>query len=167
MATVRQDIDLTAGALLGSAFAAWLNTLGTNFPVPGWRFDAATQQHVFFKLRASSYGSGNLTLTITWYADTASANDAIFGAAIAAITPNTDTQDVETDSLATAQTVTDTHLGTTGQRLHQTDLTISNLDSLSDGDEFWLQFYRDADAGGDTLTGYVIVTGLSLTYSDT
>ncbi|MGH7178542.1 MAG: hypothetical protein ACREJC_14290, partial [Tepidisphaeraceae bacterium] len=101
------------------------------------------------------------------YADTASTGDVIFCAQLGAITTNTDTQDIETKALATAQTVTDTHLGTTGQRLHTVDLTISNLDSIAAGDWCVLRLYRDADAAGDTMAGDASVTLISLSYSDT
>jgi hypothetical protein len=140
---------------------------GTNFPVSSLAYDAATEEAAFYKFAAISYGSGNLTLSFHWYADTASSGDVIWGAAIAAVTPNTDSGDVETKALATAQTVTDTHLGTTGQRLHTIDLTISNLDSLAANDLVWMRVYRDADAAGDTMAGDALLTALVLAYSDT
>jgi hypothetical protein len=140
---------------------------GSAFPVAGLAYDAATEEAAFWKFIATNYGSGNLTLTVYWYADTASSGDVIWGAAIAAITPNTDTQDVETDSLATANTFTDTHLGTTGQRVHSADIVISNLDSLAADDVVFLRIYRDADAGGDTMTGDAILLAARLSYSDT
>jgi hypothetical protein len=167
MATTRQDIDQENAQFLGTIFPQIVRNLGTNFPVYGLSYDAATEQNAYWKLRATNYGSGNLTLTVTWYADTASTNDIIWGCSIAAITPNTDTQDVETKAFATAQTATDTHLGTTGQRVHEIDITISNLDSIANGDRFWLRVYRDADAGGDTMAGAGILIGLHLSYSDT
>ena len=126
---------------------------GTNFPLLVNSFDAATKETLFFEFIPDNYSSGNLTLDLYWYADTASANDVIWGAQIAAITPDSDTQDVETKSLATANTVTDTHLGTTGQRLHKATITISNLDSIAAGDVVKLAIYRDAAQGGDTMTG--------------
>lgn len=167
MATVYQHLNIGAAQFLASAFPALKKTNGTNFPVLGLFYDAATDEKAYFKARARSYGSGNLTLKIEWYADSASSGDVVFGARLAAITPNTDSQDVETKAFATAQTVTDTHLGTTGQRLHEIDLTISNLDSIANGDEFWLEVYRDADNGSDTMTGDAAIVGLELSYSDT
>jgi len=143
-------------------------TAGTNFPVQGYAFDATTDEILYTHVeRIRNYGSGNLTLSFDWYADTASSGDVVFAAQIAAITPNTDTQDVETDAFATATSVTDSHLGTTGQRVHQAAITISNLDSIADGDVFVLKFYRDADDGSDTMTGDAIVTSWELSYSDT
>lgn len=167
MGTVKWLLDPTAAMFRTSAFGQVVQANGTNIPVRGVAFDASTEEAIFFRLRAVNYGSGNLTLDIFWYADTASSGNVIFGAQIAAITPNTDSQDVETDSLATANTVTDSHIGTTGQRVHQCSITISNLDSLAADDDLVLRFYRDADDGSDTMTGDAIVTSLALSYSDT
>ncbi len=167
MATVTHQFDIQAGKFRTTAFPALVQANGSNYPVPGLAFDAAADEAVFFQFRATGYGSGNLTLLILWYADTATANDVVWGAQIAAITPNTDTQDIETDGLATAQTVTDTHLGTTGQRLHEASLTITNLDSLAVDDWVTLRLYRDADNAADDMAGDAIVVGVILEYSDT
>lgn len=167
MATVVQDFTPFDAVPAASNYGTLDVIAGTNFPVPAIDFDAATQEAVFFYFRATNYGSGNLTLKVAWYADTASSGDVVWGCQIAAITPNADTQDIETDALATAQTATDTHLGTVGQRVHEIDITISNLDSIANGDYCVLKFYRDAAAAGDTMTGDASLLGLSLSYSDT
>jgi len=148
-----------------SNFPEYVKNLGTNFPVSGLAFDAATEETAFWKFVAAEYASGNLTLDIFWYADTATADDVIWGAAISVITANTDTQDIETDAFATANTVTDTHLETTGQRLHKATITISNLDSLADGDHVVIKIYRDADDAGDDMTGDAIMTLAVLSYT--
>ena len=166
MATVRQQLDVTAGQFLSSAFPALVKN-GTNIPVAGLAFDASADEAAFFHLHAINYGSGNVTVKLQWYADTATTGDVVWGVQLAAVTPNTDTQDVETKALATANTATDTHLGTTGQRLHEIDVTVSNLDSLANGDAVWLRIYRDADAAGDTMTGDAILTCVVVSYSDT
>jgi len=167
MATIRQTLKPEHAEYLAAlAFPQYLSTQGTNFPVTGLAFDDAAEETCFFKIKASDYGAGNLTLVIDWYADTASSGDVIFGAAIAAITPNTDTTDIETKAFAAASTVTDSHPGTTGQRLLTCSITISNLDSIASDDDVWIKFYRDADAGGDTMTGDAIVVLWQLTYSD-
>lgn len=167
MATVKMEFLPEAAVFLSSAFPQYKSIAGSNFPVPGLFFDAGTDESAFWHFNAVNYGSGNLTLTVYWYADTASSGDVIWGAQIAAITANSDSQDIETDSLATATTATDTHLGTTGQRLHSIDITISNLDSLAANDHVTLKVYRDADAGGDTMTGDAALVSAVLAYSDT
>lgn len=167
MATVKHTFIVEEAQFLAATFPAYTKVNGTAFPVSGLAYDAAADEFAFWKFIAQNYGSGNLTLNIFWYADTATSGDVIWGAQIACITPNTDTQDVETDALATAQTVTDTHLGTTGQRVHQCAITISNLDSLAANDLVFLTIYRDANAAGDTATGDIILLLAELTYSDT
>lgn len=167
MATVYQQFDPVSGIFRTTAFPQIVLANGTNIPVRGLAFDASTDEAVFFPFRAVSYGSGNLTVAVDWYADTASSGNVVFTAAIAAITPDTDTQDIETDSLATANTVTDSHLGTTAQRLHRALITVSNLDSLAADDYVVLQLTRDADNASDTMTGDAIVVAVCVSYSDT
>lgn len=166
MATVKRELSVEEAIFGSAAFPQYLKINGTNFPVSGLAFDAATKELAYWKFVALNYGSGNLTLKLYWYADTASASDVIWGAQISAITPDADTQDIETDTLAAATTVTDTHLGTTGQRVHQCSITISNLDSIAADDWVTLAVYRDSAAGGDTMTGDAILLGAVLSYSD-
>jgi hypothetical protein len=167
MATVKHFLAPEEAQFLASAFPALSKVNGTNFPVSGLAFDAGADEAAFWKLRANNYGSGNLTLALEWYADTASSGDVVWGAAIAAITPDTDTQDVETDGLATENTVTDSHLGTTGQRVHRASITISNLDSIAADDEVFLRIRRIGTNGSDTMTGDAILLSAQLSYSDT
>lgn len=154
---------------LAANFPALNKVNGTNFPVSHLAYDpsAATDEEAFWKFRAIGYTSGNLTLDIYWYADTATSGDVIWVGRIAAITPNTDTQDVETKAFATANTVTDTHLGTTGQRLHQATITISNLDSLAVDDLVWIGIARDGNAAGDTMTGDALLALAVVSYANT
>lgn len=166
MATVYHLLDPASAQFQSTAFPA-LDKNGTNIPVVSLRYDAGADEAAFWHLRAVRYGSGDVTVTVEWYADTATTGDVVWGVQLAAITPNTDTQDVETKSLATANTATDTHLGTTGQRLHTIDVTVSNLDSLALNDAVWIRIYRDADAAGDTLAGDVHLTLATISYSDT
>lgn len=148
-------------------FPEYKRVAGSNFPVTSLAFDATADEICYAKFRALNYGSGNLTLDIDWYADSASSGNVVFGAAIAAVTPETDTQDVETKAFGSENTVTDSHLGTTGQRLHRASITISNLDSIAAGDDIWLKFRRNGSSGSDTMTGDALVALLTLSYSDT
>lgn len=169
MATVKWHFDTDAMTFRSAtAFPQLVRNDGTNYPVSGLAFDAASEEATFVRFRASNYGSGNLTALINWYADTATSGDIVWGISLAAITPNTDTQDMETKAFATEQTVTDSHLGTTGQRSHDApSLTISNLDSLVADDYVELKIARKAAAAGDTMTGDGILTMLDISYSDT
>jgi hypothetical protein len=167
MATVKWQFLPDGAHFPASNFPQLVKNNGTNFPVMGLAYDAATEEKAYWNFKASNYGSGNLTLKLLWYADTASSADVMWGAKIAAITPDTDSQDVETKSLATQQTVTDSHLGTTGQRVHTCSITVSNLDSIAADDLVWLEISRVAANGADTLTGDAILIHAELTYSDT
>lgn len=167
MGTVRLQFP-PEGALFGSAAAPqYVKNNGTSWPVSGLGFDATTSEMCYWRFIAASYGSGNLTATVYWYADTASSGAVVWECAIGAVTANTDTQDIETKALATATNAADTHLGTTGQRLHSQTVTISNLDSVAADDHVVLRLARLPADAGDTMTGDGIVTNVLLTYSDT
>lgn len=169
MATVYQQFGPGDALFPTSNPAAPTLVQGTNFPVDGLAFDGgSTDELCYFKFRAINYGSGNVTVDVYWYADTASSGNVVFGAQLSAITPNTDSQDIETDGLDTAATVQDAHLGTTGQRLHHCAITVTAVDSLANGDYVTLRFYRDAsDTSNDTMTGDAIVVLIVVSYSDT
>lgn len=167
MATIQIALSPGDAYLPASNPAAPVQNAGTNFPVPGLAFDTTTQETCYFRFPALSYGSGNVTVTVEWYADSATSGGVTFGASLAAITPNTDSQDIETKAFATENTASDTHLGTTGQRLHSFDITVSNLDSIAAGDDVTLRLQRIPSDGGDTMTGDAIVTRVVVSYSDT
>jgi hypothetical protein len=169
MGTVHQHFWPEEAHFLAATFPQYVKVNGANFPVSGLAFDGGSvDENAFWKFIATRYGTGVLTLTVLWYADTANVGNVVWGARLAAVTPNVDTQDVETKAFAAAQTAPDAHLGTTGQRLHSVDITISNLDTLANGDMCWLHVFRDAsDTVNDTMTGDAILVGLRLSYSDT
>lgn len=169
MATITRELHPGDAVFLGTAFPQYLKTNGTNFPVEALAYDASSDEAAFWKFRATSYGSGNITLTIIWYADTASSGNVVWEAQLAAITPDTDTQDVETKAFASLNFVQDTHLGTTGQRVHSCTLTISNLDSLANADLCFLRIARDANgtSATDDMAGDALLLLVALAYSDT
>lgn len=167
MATVKQVLEPADAQFPTSNPAAPTLVQGTNFPVPGLAFDTTTQETVFFPFRAINYGSGNVTVKIEWYADTATSGGVMFGASLAAITADTDTQDIETKAFATENTQSDTHLGTTGQRLHTMSITVSNLDSIAADDYICLRIRRVPADASDTMTGDAIIARVIVEYSDT
>jgi hypothetical protein len=166
MATVYHELTPEAAQPAAASFPEFVVNQGTNFPVSGLAFDAAADELSYWRVRAVEYGSGDLTLDIDWYADTASSGDVVWAAALSVLTPDTDSQDIETDAFATINTVTDSHLGTTGQRLHRATIALSNLDSLAADDIVTVQIYRDADDGSDTMAGDAILVMATLSYSD-
>lgn len=167
MATVIHQFPALVGELRSTAFPQLVKANGTTIPITGYAFDASTEEAMFIDFEASNYGSGNVTVRCRWYADTATSGVCFWGAALAALTPTTDTQDVETDGLGTAATASTTHAGTTGQREWETTITVTSLDSLASGDTVRMRIYRDATNGSDTMTGDAILTRVSVTYSDT
>lgn len=167
MATTRQTFAPGDAQLPTTNAPAPTMVQGTNFPVPGLAFDATTQETCYFRFAALAYGSGNVTVSVDWYADSASANGVAFGASLAAVTQNTDTTDIETKAFATEVIASDTHLGTTGQRLHSFDIVVTNLDSIASGDDVTLRLRRAPNDGGDSMTGDAIVTRVTVSYSDT
>lgn len=167
MTTVFQTFEPGGAHFLGSAFPQLQKINGTNFPVSSLLYDAATEERAYWALRAVNYGSGNLTLDLEWYADNATSGDVVWGGSVAVITSNIDTQDIETDTFATENTVTDSHLGTTGQRLHRATITISNLDSIAADDFVTLRIARKAADGSDTMAGDAALVLATLSYSDT
>jgi len=166
MATVKQLLQPEEAQYQSATFPQFIKE-GTNFPVSSLAFDAATKESAFWKLKAINYGSGNLTLVIRWAGDSATSGDVIWGSQIACVTPDTDTQDVTTKTLATAQTVTDTHLGTIAKRVMTCTIIITSLDSITANDDLFITIYRDAAAGGDTMTGDAKLIEAELSYSDT
>jgi len=166
MADVYLQLDPGAATFLSTSFPALVKN-GSTVPVTGLAFDAASDEAAFWEWRAINYASGNVTVGIDWYADTATSGNIVWAVQLAAITPDTDTQDVETKTMATANTVTDSHLGTTGQRLHRATVTVSNLDSLAANDAVWIRIARDADNASDTMTGDAILVGATVSYLST
>lgn len=166
MATVSWPLYPGSAEVLSSAFPQYQRN-GTSLPVSSLAYDAATDEAAFWLVRAINYpGTGNLTLDIDWYADTGTSGVVIWEIQLAAITPDTDTQDVETKALATLTTISDTHLGTTGQRLHRASGTLSNLDSLAGADDLWIRIARDANNASDTLAADVLLVLAMVSYSD-
>jgi hypothetical protein len=159
------EFEAQDGDVRSTGFPGITRANGTSIPVSGYAFDAATIETLFFRFRASDYTSGNVTVDLDWYADTASTGAVMWGAQLAAITANVDTQDIETDALPTVTTVTTTHLGTVGQRLHRSSITLSGaaLDSLATDDQAVLCVTRQASNAADTMAGDAILTYLSIT----
>lgn len=161
------EVPLTPSSAIlpATTFCGRTTIDGTNFPVEVLQFDAAADEEAYWSFQIQNYTSGNLTLTVLWYADNASTGDVVFGGSISAINPNVSTQDIETDALATETTATDSHIGTTAKRLHSVLVTISNLDGLNDMDWLTLRFRRLGTNGSDTMANDANVVGLNLSYS--
>lgn len=169
MATVSLALSPRNAIVGTSAIPELVLISGTNAPVMGYAFDRTVREDIYIDdLTAITYGAsaGNLTLVIKWYSRSGSTSgNVVWGARIAAITPG-DATSMETKAWATAQTTT-TAVNATAKGPTSTSITISNLDSLTANDELWLNIYRDATNGSNTMTGDAIITSAYLTYSDT
>lgn len=162
MATVPILLDAQS-AQVGTTAIPELVFIGP--PNGGYAFDAAAREDVYHRFTDLQYGTGSLTLAIRWYSrGGATTGDVVWGTRIACTTPG-DTTSMETKAYATAQ-VSTTTTNVNAKGLKETVITISNLDSIAANDEVWLNIYRDAAAGGDTLVGDAVYTSGYLTYSD-
>jgi hypothetical protein len=165
MATQSIQLDPKGGNAFSSGIPTQVLANGTNFPVPGYAFNDTTLQQLYFVFKVPLYLSGNITVTVRWYA-AATTGAVIWGAQIAAITPSVDAQSMLTDGLATTQTTTTTTISTANAP-DTTTITITNLDSVAADDEVTLRIYRDAAAGGDTLSGDAILFDIEVEYAAT
>lgn len=170
MAIVKQSFE-PGCALLPTANAPEpIQIQGSNGVVAGLAFDGTTSETCFFSFKAHNYGSGDITVTFEWYAASGTTNAVVFGASLACITPNTDTQDAETDTYPANSTVADSHLGTTAKRVHNASITVTgaSLDGIAADDDVSLRFQRLPADAGDTMTGIdAIVKRVTVSYSDT
>lgn len=169
MATIYHTLKPDEAQPLATAFPASVKNNGTNFPVFGLAYNDTTQESAYWSFVAIGYGSGDLTLDIYWYADTATSGNIVWESQLACIAANTDTTDVETKTPGSLNYIQDTHLQTTGQRLHKATITITNKDSIAAGSMCWLKIARDADgtSATDDMTGDGILVQAILSYSDT
>lgn len=168
MATTRLALPISGASPVPSVTMPEFKSAGTNITVESYSFDAAATEGVQWDIPYfPAYGSGNITMKVLWYGDTATSGDVVWGGAISALTPETDSTDVETDSWATETTVTDSHLGTTAQGVHTASITISNLDSVATGDRVCVRLQRLGANGSDTMSSDAQCVGVILEYSDT
>ena len=167
MATVRHSYFPCDAGYPASNYAAFSSVQGTNFPVDYLSFDATTEEAAYFTFPAINYGSGNVTVRVYWNSAAATSGGVAFGASLAAITPDTDTQDVETKGFDTEAVGTDTHLGTTAKRIHSFTIAVTATDSIASNDEVRLKLARKVADAGDTMTGDCRVLQIDLEYSDT
>jgi hypothetical protein len=169
MATVVHDFFPTDALPFPITGAAPLDVQsgGTGDPhMPCLLFDADTDEFAQFLFRARRYGSGNLTVKVLYSMASATSGAVYWAAQIRALTPG-DSQDVLTDTFATATGTSDTVPGTAGHAKEAT-ITVSNLDSLAADDYVTLQVYRDANGtlGTDDATADAELLAVSVSYSD-
>lgn len=110
---------------------------------------------------SASFSGDTFSVSIFWAATTATTGDVKWNAAF-----ERGNTDLDSDSFASAQTVTDTTSGTSGIL---TETTIgflgSEVDGLTAGEYFRLRITRDAADGGDTMTGDAEVARVILNFT--
>jgi hypothetical protein len=167
MGTVRHLLSPEEAVYASSGFPQYTRILGSNFPVTSLAYDSGSIETAYFKRRLVNYGSGNFTLKLTWYAPSVTSGTVRWEAAVACITPESDTQSVESKNFATTASVDDAHLGTTAQRLHTATITISSLDGAAADDIIWIRIVRHGAHANDTLGEDARLVEAELSYSDT
>lgn len=166
MATTRLVLDpATAESVPGETFPQF-KTAGSTVRVSSLSFDAAGTEACQWRIPyLPAYGSGNVTVKLRWYADTATSGEVVWSASLMALTPG-DTQNAETDAWATENTATDT-AGAATHDVVEASITVSNLDSVASGDYVSLRVRRVGGNGSDTMTGDAQLVGVVVEYSDT
>ena len=168
MATVTHWLDPKGADVFTTVNAPeWVQANGTNFPKSGYAFDGGSSvEAMFFEVPAVNYAAaGNLTLLIDFYTS-ATSNATVFQAAISATTDG-EAQSMLTDAFATATNSGGVTSNSTANGHKRATITISNLDSLADGDRFTLKVFRDPTNGSDTNTSDAIIFGCWLQYTST
>lgn len=172
MATITQYLTPEEATFLPAAgFPEYQSVNGVNFTVTGLAYDGAGSlpEEACWKWSPIGYGSGDLTVDIIWYVESGTSGTLKWWAALAAITPDADTQNPESKSYGPTATVVDTHLGTQAKRLHKATITLSgtSLNSMAAGDECWIRVFREPSDASDTITADAVITSVRLSYSDT
>lgn len=140
---------------------------GANFTVKALSFDDTTDERCFWQLRALNFASVPMTVDIYWYTSSATGGSVVWEVAIAALTANDDSQDLETKTLAAADFIQQGHGGDTAKRVHRARVNVTNLNSLARDDMLFLQLKRDADGTNatDNLVGDAHVLLVVLQYA--
>ena len=115
-------------------------------------FAADADDVIYFSFVApSEMASGNWTATVKWYADDVGAGETCQWGIDVSATSEGDVDDMWEQACDSANTATEDVNTTEATRLISTDITMSNLDSVSAGDSVTLRFYRDV-SGDDDLS---------------
>ncbi len=117
-------------------------------------FDDGTDESVYFEgVLPRHYDGGGVTCSVVWMASSATTNAVVW--AIQFERHQDDTDDLDSDGFAAAQTATATAPSASGEAGYD-DIAFTDgaqMDSVAAGEHFRIKLYRDADAVGDTLSG--------------
>lgn len=140
----------------GSAYA----TFNTRNAIAVLEFDASTDENAVFlsTMPEAALFTTGITAIIRWTAATATSGDCVWTVAFERM--NTD---IDSDSFATGVSGTTTTNGTSGvPNSTSINFSSSEIDGVTAGDPFRIKVTRDADAGGDTMTGDAQILAIEL-----
>jgi hypothetical protein len=130
-----------------------------------WAMDDTAEEGVVSRHRVcpQHYGGGGLTAYVTFYMASDNTNDVAFDLRIEAITPGSDTLDLEaTESFDTANSFTISLSGSTAGDAIVVSSSLSNIDSIAAGDIMRVALMRDCDDAGDDASGDLYFATLEL-----
>lgn len=164
---VEQKLDPEAAQFLDGTFPQYLRLAGTSIPFSVLAYDGTGIEMAFWKLDSFLYNGGDITARFLWASATALAGDVVWGIALAAYTPDTDSTNILAKALATESTVTDTQLGTSAVREQTCQLAITggSLDSIAAGDVAWVRIRRVSTDAADTMNGDAYLERVVITFS--
>jgi hypothetical protein len=121
--------------------------------------DAADESALFTGILPRYYGGGGVTVRLIWAATSATSGTCRWSVAFERLADaDTQTDDLDTDSFATAQTTGASPPSGNAGQLQYTDIAFTDgaqMDSIAVGEMFRLKVMRDADgtSGTDDMTG--------------
>ena len=151
------DAQLVAGDV-GAPHASFLGR-------PVLSFDATAEEAALtpsFSM-PGQYAGGTLIATLHLFAASEATNGAVFDVFVEAVTPDTDTLDLEAASgWDTANSAIIEFGATTAGDAVDLQITLANKDSVAAGDLVRLGVRRDTDSGDDDASGDIFLTALEL-----
>ena len=163
---ITQRLDPEGAQFMPTGFPQFTKNIGTNMPMTALAYIETGVQAAFWKMDTFLYHTGTINANIYWYAATGVTGAVSWGIAMNAVTPQTDTDNVENKVFAGESTGASAHLGTTNKRLHKLTVPITQTDSLANQDISWVRIRRLADATEDTLIGDVYLERVILQFVD-
>jgi hypothetical protein len=128
-------------------------------------FDASSEEWCCWSFRMPDDYASTPVAKIQWKAASATSGAVVWDVRISATTPG-DSQDVDAQDFASANTSTTTAPGTAGY-LAETSVTLSSEDALAAGDLVVVRVARAAADGADTATGDAELVAVSISYTTT
>jgi hypothetical protein len=126
-------------------------------------FDDSSEEKHRWQFDVPQNFAGSLHLILTWAMASATAGNVVLTGRVKAVTPST--EDVDAAAFAADNDATEAVPGTGGYT-KQTDITLSNDDSIAADDLVVIEVARKGDNGSDTATGDLELLAVKLEYSD-